>query len=191
MALSERCAIAIEITGFENVAELFGSKWFCFLSRALNGGMHMAQINVSHLTFSYEGSFDNIFEDVSFSVDTDWKLGLLGRNGKGKTTFLGLLQGKFPYQGTISAQAVFDYFPYAVSERQMQLPAAEFMEELKTGCELWRVICELEQLGHGPEILYRPFAGLSLGEQTKVLLAVLFSGENDFLLIDEPTNHLD
>lgn len=44
----------------------------------------MAQINVSHLTFSYEGSFDNIFEDVSFSVDTDWKLGLLGRNGKGR-----------------------------------------------------------------------------------------------------------
>lgn len=151
----------------------------------------MAQINVSHLTFSYEGSFDNIFEDVSFSVDTDWKLGLLGRNGKGKTTFLGLLRGKFPYQGTISTQAVFDYFPYAVSEGQMRLSAAEFMEELKAGCEQWRVICELEQLGHGPEILYRPFAGLSLGEQTKVLLAVLFSGENDFLLIDEPTNHLD
>lgn len=153
--------------------------------------MHMAQINVSHLTFSYEGSFDSIFEDVSFSIDTNWKLGLLGRNGKGKTTFLRLLQGRYPYQGTISAQAVFDYFPYTVSERQIQLPAAEFMEELKAGCEQWRVIRELEQLGHGPEILYRSFGGLSLGEQTKVLLAVLFSGEQDFLLIDEPTNHLD
>lgn len=153
--------------------------------------MHMAQINVSHLTFSYEGSFDSIFEDVSFSIDTNWKLGLLGRNGKGKTTFLRLLLGRYPYQGTISAQAVFDYFPYSVSERQMQLSAAEFMEELKAGCEQWRVIRELEQLGHGPEILYRSFAGLSLGEQTKILLAVLFSGERDFLLIDEPTNHLD
>ncbi len=151
----------------------------------------MAQINVSHLTFSYEGSFDNIFEDVSFSIDTDWKLGLLGRNGKGKTTFLRLLQGRYSYRGTISAQAVFDYFPYTVSERQMQLSAAEFMEELKAGCEQWRVIRELERLGHGPEILYRSFAGLSLGEQTKILLAVLFSGEQDFLLIDEPTNHLD
>ena len=153
--------------------------------------MHMAQINVSHLTFSYEGSFDCIFEDVSFSIDTNWKLGLLGRNGKGKTTFLRLLLGRYPYQGTISAQAVFDYFPYSVSERQMQQSAAEFMEELKAGCEQWRVIRELEQLGHGPEILYRSFAGLSLGEQTKILLAVLFSGERDFLLIDEPTNHLD
>ena len=53
------------------------------------------------------------------------------------------------------------------------------------------MICELAQLGEDAEILYRPFETLSFGEQTKILLAVLFSGENDFLLIDEPTNHLD
>ena len=46
----------------------------------------MAQISVSNLTFCYEGSFDNIFENVSFLIDTDWKLGFIGRNGKGKTT---------------------------------------------------------------------------------------------------------
>ena len=40
-------------------------------------------------------------------------------------------------------------------------------------------------------ILYRPFQTLSDGEQTKVLLAILFLKENSFLLIDEPTNHLD
>ena len=53
----------------------------------------MSQISVSNLTFAYEGSFDNIFEDVSFMIDTDWKLGFIGRNGKGKTTFLNLLLG--------------------------------------------------------------------------------------------------
>lgn len=57
--------------------------------------------------------------------------------------------------------------------------------------EQWRVICELDKLGLDAQILYRPFATLSFGERTKVMLAVLFSGENDFLLIDEPTNHLD
>ena len=36
------------------------------------------------------GSFDTVFENVSFGIDTDWKLGLIGRNGKGKTTFLNL-----------------------------------------------------------------------------------------------------
>ena len=151
----------------------------------------MAQISVSNLTFSYEGSFDNIFEDVSFSVDTDWKLGFIGRNGKGKTTFLNLLLGKYQYTGTISTSTVFDYFPYNVTTEQMQLPAAEFMDELKNQCESWRVIYELEQLHESAEILYRPFKTLSPGERTKILLAILFSGENDFLLIDEPTNHLD
>lgn len=51
----------------------------------------MAQISVNNLIFCYEGSFDNIFENVSFAIDTNWKLGFMGRNGKGKTTFLNLL----------------------------------------------------------------------------------------------------
>ena len=151
----------------------------------------MAQIHVKNLTFSYEGSFDNIFDRVSFSIDTDWKLGFIGRNGKGKTTFLHLLLGKYSYAGTITASTAFDYFPYTVTRKQMLLPAAEFAEELKTGCEWWRVLRELDQLCENAEILYRPFGTLSPGERTKILLAVLFSGENDFLLIDEPTNHLD
>lgn len=105
----------------------------------------MSQIQVTDLTYGYNGSFDTVFENVSFGIDTDWKLGLIGRNGKGKTTFLNLLRGKYKYEGNITSSA---------------------------------------------ELLYRPFKSLSHGEQTKVLLAVLFSGENDFLLIDEPTNHL-
>ena len=65
------------------------------------------------------------------------------------------------------------------------------MDIWKPGVESWRVMCELPQLSLDPEILYRPFHTLSFGERTKIMLAVLFSGENDFLLIDEPTNHLD
>jgi len=151
----------------------------------------MAQISVNNLTFYYDGSFDNIFENVSFSIDTDWKLGFIGRNGKGKTTFLNLLLGKFAYKGSIDTTTTFDYFPYQITEHQMKLSASEFMEEFKVGCELWLVICELERLGENAEILYRPYQILSHGERTKALLAILFSGDNDFLLIDEPTNHLD
>ncbi len=151
----------------------------------------MSQISVNNLTFSYEGSFENIFENVSFSIDTDWKLGFIGRNGKGKTTFLNLLLGLYPYQGSIDTAAVFDYFPCQMAEAQLQLPAADFIEEIRAGCEEWRVICELTYLEESAEILYRPYQTLSFGEQTKIMLAVLFSCENHFLLIDEPTNHLD
>ena len=63
----------------------------------------MSLIKISNLTFGYDGSLNNIFENVSFNIDTDWKLGLIGRNGKGKTTFLNLLQEKYKYEGTITA----------------------------------------------------------------------------------------
>ncbi|MDE6433286.1 MAG: ATP-binding cassette domain-containing protein [Lachnospiraceae bacterium] len=151
----------------------------------------MAQINVTNLTYCYEGSFDNIFENVSFCIDTNWKLGFIGRNGKGKTTFLNILLGKYEYSGTVATSTVFDYFPYQITDQEMKMCASEFLERIKPGCEEWRVICELGGLNVLPELLYRPFYQLSHGERTKVLLAVLFSGDNDFLLIDEPTNHLD
>lgn len=48
----------------------------------------MSLLSVSHLSFTYEGSFTPVFDDVSFQVDTKWKLGLTGRNGRGKTTLL-------------------------------------------------------------------------------------------------------
>ncbi|WP_455529080.1 ribosomal protection-like ABC-F family protein [Ruminococcus sp.] len=151
----------------------------------------MSQICVNSLTFGYEGSFDNVFENVSFSIDTSWKLGFIGRNGKGKTTFLNLLIGKYHYSGSIDASSAFEYFPYQLTAEQLESTASEFIGDIKHGCEEWRVICELGQLDETAELLYRPFRTLSHGERTKVLLAVLFSGENEFLLIDEPTNHLD
>ena len=151
----------------------------------------MSQIRVNSLTFGYEGSVDNVFENVSFSIDTAWKLGFIGRNGKGKTTFLNLLMGKYQYSGSIDASVCFEYFPYQLTDEQLMQPACTFIENIKHDCEEWRVICELSQLDETAELLYRPFGKLSHGERTKVLLAVLFSGENEFLLIDEPTNHLD
>ena len=51
----------------------------------------MSLIQINQLSFTYEGSFDPVFENVTFQIDTDWKLGFIGRNGKGKTTFLKLL----------------------------------------------------------------------------------------------------
>ncbi len=151
----------------------------------------MSQIDVSNLTFYYEGSSDYIFENVSFSIDTDWNLGLIGRNGKGKTTFLQLLLGNYEYKGNIRSSASFDGFPYQVPTGDLERCGAELAEEWKPDSESWRILCELDRMGMDAEVLYRPFGTLSHGERTKVMLAVLFSGTHDFLLIDEPTNHLD
>lgn len=149
----------------------------------------MSQISVNHLTFYYDGSYDNIFEDVSFQIDTDWKLGFIARNGRGKTTFLNLLQGKYEYKGSITAAVAFDYFPFAVSDRGKD--TLTVIEEIYPDYEFWKICRELTLLQMDTEVFYRPFSTLSNGEQTKVMLSVLFSKENSFLLIDEPTNHLD
>lgn len=47
----------------------------------------MSMVKVENLTFSYPSGSENIFEDVSFQFDTDWKLGFVGRNGRGKQPF--------------------------------------------------------------------------------------------------------
>ncbi len=149
----------------------------------------MALIQVENLTFGYEGSYETIFENVSFQMDSNWKLGFTGRNGRGKTTFLNLLQGKLPYSGSISAGVEFAYFPYPVANPQS--PALEVLEAITPSLVHWQLLRELSLLQVDEEVLTRPYHTLSGGEQTKLLLAALFLGENRFLLIDEPTNHLD
>ncbi len=153
----------------------------------------MATIIVSNLSFHYDGSYDNIFENVSFSIDTNWKLGFIGRNGRGKTTFLNLLMGKFEYSGNIFSNGHFDYFPFEVKDKSKT--AYEIAQEINSDFEKyekWKLDREVSLLEMDSEdVLIRPFETLSKGEQTKVLLAILFSRENNFLLIDEPTNHLD
>ncbi|MGG2065653.1 Lsa family ABC-F type ribosomal protection protein [Bacillus sp. S14(2024)] len=149
----------------------------------------MSMIKVQDLTFSYPGSFDNIFEGVNFQIDTDWKLGFIGRNGRGKTTFFNLLLGNYEYSGKIISSVEFNYFPYPVSDKNKF--THEILEEICPQAEDWEFLREISYLNVDAEAMYRPFKTLSNGEQTKVLLAALFLNEGQFLLIDEPTNHLD
>lgn len=149
----------------------------------------MSLIQVSNLTFAYDGTYENIFENASFQIDTHWRLGFTGRNGRGKTTFLNLLMGKYEYQGYISATVTFSYFPYYVEDQSAF--TIDVVEEIYPEYQYWQLSREMNLLQLDEDVLYRPFETLSNGEQTKLMLAVLFLKENNFLLIDEPTNHLD
>lgn len=149
----------------------------------------MSMIKVENLTFSYPTSYDVIFDNVSFQIDTDWKLGFVGRNGRGKTTFLNLLLGNYEYSGKIISSVQFDYFPYPVSDEKKQ--TEELLREVCPLAEEWELLKEFSYLDVDADVLWRSFETLSKGEQTKVLLAALFLNEGHFLLIDEPTNHLD
>lgn len=92
----------------------------------------MALITVQDLTFGYDGSYDNIFEHADFQIDTSWRLGFVGRNGRGKTTFLKLLMGKYEYRGSISAPVKFDYFPFSVRDEDEL--TATVLEKISPDC---------------------------------------------------------
>ena len=148
----------------------------------------MSNISINHLTFGFDSQERLLFEDANLNLDTQWKLGLIGRNGRGKTTLLRLLLNELPYSGSITHEQQFVYFPLTVADDQ-QLTL--FVLQESGEFEQWRLERELNLLQLDPEVLWRPFATLSGGEQTKVLLARLFVDEENFPLIDEPTNHLD
>ena len=149
----------------------------------------MTMIRVEDLSFSYDNGFEKIFDHVSFVLDSDWKLGLIGRNGRGKTTLLKLLMGYYEYQGKIISPMKFDYFPYVIDEPYRLVQ--QIFSELCPEAQDWELVKELSYLNMNKDVLWQSYELLSQGEQLKVLLAMLFLHKDRFLLIDEPTNHLD
>lgn len=149
----------------------------------------MALIEISDLSFCYEGTHEPVFEHVTLRLDTGWKLGLIGRNGRGKTTLLHLLRGELKHEGRISAPISFDYFPI-----DMPNPGESGWEMLNRAApevENWRLLRQLSLFGLKQKLLERPVGSLSGGERTRLMLSGISARENGFLLIDEPTNHLD
>lgn len=148
----------------------------------------MGNITIKNLSFRYEDSSKNVFNDLNLNLDSSWKLGLVGRNGRGKTTFLNLLRGKLQGLGTIQSKLNFGYFPINIKNSD-EITLYELQSQVDF--EEWQLRRELNLMGIDPDIVWQPFNTLSGGEQTKVLLALAFVDQDSFSLIDEPTNHLD
>lgn len=73
----------------------------------------MSQISINGLSFAYPGSHAAVFRGLELSLDTRWRLGLVGRNGSGKTTLLRLLSGELsPDEGALSCPVGTEYFPF-------------------------------------------------------------------------------
>lgn len=148
----------------------------------------MEPITIKNLSFAYDGA-EPLFEHCSLDLDSSWKLGVLGRNGRGKTTFFHLLQDQLKYQGSIQTNLDFAMFPLTITDPTS--PAWLSLTAVVPQLAQWKVERELTQLEADPNLLWQPFQTMSGGEQTKVLLAVLFAQDDVFPLLDEPTNHLD
>ncbi|WP_107942772.1 ATP-binding cassette domain-containing protein [Metasolibacillus fluoroglycofenilyticus] len=142
------------------------------------------QILIKNLTFQYDSMTKPIFKNLNFNMHEHWRLGLVGRNGRGKTTFFRLLLNELEYEGNIQTNLRFHYFP---SYPEEQVTVSTLFKD----AEIWKIEQELALMNLPVAILNKQFAVLSGGEQTKILLIALFLNEQTFPLIDEPTNNLD
>lgn len=150
----------------------------------------MEPIIIKKLTFAYPGQ-SPLFSNCHLNINSDWKMDLLGRNGRGKTTLMKILLHQLDYTGTVTSNLNFAYFPLVTNESGdltiNTLLGAPGLANLAQ----WQIERELNTMGVDPTILWQPYNTLSGGEQTKVQLAALFALPGAFLLLDEPTNHLD
>lgn len=76
----------------------------------------MAKITITDMSYCYENFYIPVFEHVNLVIKTEWRLGLIGRNGRGKTTLLKLLSGELePTSGHITMPTEVEYFPYSIA----------------------------------------------------------------------------
>lgn len=149
----------------------------------------MSLMKINHLTFTYPSGTTPVFEDLTLQLDTTWKLGLIGRNGCGKSTLFKLLRGMYPYKGEIVCNTLLTSFPLSIPDPS--LLTIDVLHDCYPSAEEWQLRRELNLMEvDADDLLWRPFETLSGGEQTKALLTGLFL-DDAFALIDEPTNHLD
>ncbi len=111
----------------------------------------MSIIKITNLSFHYDDSSENIFDNLNLNLDSSWKLGLTGRNGRGKTTFLNLLRNKLYGLGQIQTKLTFSYFPVEI-ENPENITLFELQE--KTNFEQWELERELNLMGCDTNLLW-------------------------------------
>ncbi len=150
-------------------------------------------LKVINVSKSFSGQ--EIFDSVSFNVNKGERIGLVGRNGHGKTTLMRIITGEeHADEGEISVPKGYHVgyvqqhlkftMPSVVEEGALGLP--EHMKD-----ERWRVEKILSGLGFSAEDMRRSPSEFSGGFQVRLNLAKVLVSEPDLLLLDEPTNYLD
>jgi ATP-binding cassette, subfamily F, member 3 len=152
-------------------------------------------LEAENMSFSFQKDGTFLIEDLSFAIRKKDRIGIIGKNGKGKTTLLSLLAGEIaPVDGRVITHqnTKTAYFGQTNIDR---LDPGRTVEEEILGVQqdynknAARNICGA-MMFEGDKALKR-VAVLSGGEKSRVLLGKLLVSPSNLLLLDEPTNHLD
>jgi len=151
----------------------------------------MLQVNNLSLSFSEQ----QILDDISFNVHSGERIGLVGRNGSGKTTIFKLITGELqPDEGRI---AIPKNYTIGYLKQHLTFTKPTLIEEACLGLkedekdQIWKAEMILAGLGFSEDEFYKSPLEFSGGFQVRLNLAKVLLAEPHLLLLDEPTNYLD
>lgn len=143
-----------------------------------------------HLKLGY----DKILLELSLRIRRGQKIGLIGVNGAGKSTFLKTVAGLIPpFDGECSLgnHVTLGYFDQHAAEIQSEKSVAEHFHDLFPSMTEKDVRSALGAYLFGGKEAARKVSALSGGERARLVLAELLQSRPNFLVLDEPTNHMD
>lgn len=143
-----------------------------------------------HLKIGY----DNELLELSLRIRRGQKIGLIGDNGTGKTTFLKTVAGLLPAiagKGTLGVNITIGYFDQHSAKLQSDKTVAEHFHDLFPGLTQKKVRSILGKYLFAGNEANKRINCLSGGEKARLVLAELLQSRPNFLILDEPTNHMD
>lgn len=150
-------------------------------------------LTLENLSFGYEKD-KNLFSGVSLRLTPEDRVGVIGKNGYGKTTLLNVIAGQLKGEGRISSHPDTTLSYYQQTNKKKLTPTATIYEEIYSenphlSMSQVRAICGAMMFsGDNAD---KKISVLSGGEQGRVLLGKVIAKSSNVLLLDEPTNHLD
>lgn len=149
---------------------------------------------VKHLSFGYNEG-DKLFHGLSFAVNKNDRIGIIGKNGKGKSTLLNNISGDLsPLEGKISFHPSVKVGHFGQTNIQRMSLEATIIEEIQSengDLSIAQVRNIAGTMMFDGDLAKKKIKVLSGGERARVLLGKILAKPANLLLLDEPTNHLD
>lgn len=152
-------------------------------------------LKAEHLSKGYDGV--DVIKDFSLEIDRGDKIGVIGNNGRGKSTLLKMLAFALaPDKGHVELghQAILSYFPQNHSEiinKATNETAFDWLKERRPGIYDQEIRSVMGKMLFGGDDAFKQVSGLSGGETARLILAGMLLSDHNCLILDEPNNHLD
>lgn len=152
-------------------------------------------LKVDNVSKSYDDL--NVIKKFSLEIDRGDKIGVIGNNGRGKTTLLSMLASAIaPDKGSVEPghNVQISYFPQnhgEIVDKKGKETAFDWLKERRTGIYDQDIRSAMGKMLFSGDDAFKPVAGLSGGETARLIMAGMMLTDHNTLILDEPNNHLD